>query len=270
MAKLKDTQVDGNLSFTGELLNKDGINLETAFSNPNLLINSDFRNPINQRGASSYNSDTSWNMYYTIDRWAIQHGANMVVNSSSIKLTNTSGVNPSVFLQKLENPLPLDTYTLTINVASIVNIPFVQLADGDGNFHTLDLKQGKNVLTLTTKVASVEFAIDANQELEIEWVKLEQGSIATPFVPRPYGEELALCQRYYQVISSLYLYCNEYNGSISYFNGIVLATPMRTIPTATFNEGFAVIQNAKEIAYFGCNGQKSGMYFTGFLDAEIY
>ena len=39
-----------------------------------------------------------------------------------------------------------------------------------------------------------------------EWklwnVKLEAGSVATPFIARQYGEELALCQRYYQVYAT--------------------------------------------------------------------
>ena len=37
-----------------------------------------------------------------------------------------------------------------------------------------------------------------------EWsvweTKLEVGSVVTPFIARPYGEELALCQRYFQYI----------------------------------------------------------------------
>ena len=37
-----------------------------------------------------------------------------------------------------------------------------------------------------------------NDELYITGVQLELGSVATPFEHRSYGEELALCQRYYQ------------------------------------------------------------------------
>lgn len=36
---------------------------------------------------------------------------------------------------------------------------------------------------------------------EITQVQLERGSVATPFEQRPFGMELALCQRYYQVIA---------------------------------------------------------------------
>ena len=54
----------------------------------------------------------------------------------------------------------------------------------------------------STKGMSVRIHPTLNGGLT-EWkvwnVKLEAGSVATPFIARSYGEELALCQRYYQV-----------------------------------------------------------------------
>jgi len=46
--------------------------------------------------------------------------------------------------------------------------------------------------------------------LYITGVQLEKGSTATPFEYRPYGQELALCQRYYQCVGG------SFNGSVSY------------------------------------------------------
>jgi hypothetical protein len=40
--------------------------LNTMFSNPNLLINSDFRNPVNQRGATTYQEASDWTSFDSI------------------------------------------------------------------------------------------------------------------------------------------------------------------------------------------------------------
>jgi len=40
--------------------------------------------------------------------------------------------------------------------------------------------------------------ISTTGSIYIQWMKLEIGSVATPLIPRSTGEELALCQRYYQ------------------------------------------------------------------------
>jgi hypothetical protein len=42
----------------------------------------------------------------------------------------------------------------------------------------------------------------APSEWSVWETKLEAGSVATPFIARSYGEELALCQRYYQTLIS--------------------------------------------------------------------
>jgi len=47
---------------------------------------------------------------------------------------------------------------------------------------------------------------------DIAQVQLEEGTVATPFEHRPYGAELALCQRYYQT-STAYCYIAAKSGS---------------------------------------------------------
>lgn len=58
---------------------------------------------------------------------------------------------------------------------------------------TLDNDKKYRYLQITIEMTSIF------ESLELNYVKLELGSYATPFVPHLYGEELALCQRYYQV-----------------------------------------------------------------------
>ena len=79
------------------------------------------------------------------------------------------------------------------------------------------------------------------QEIYITGVQLEVGKNATEFENRPYHEELALCQRYYQSVGS---YVNNnwapitiviaYNGAKALTGSIPTPVTMRTHPTVTF------------------------------------
>ena len=79
---------------------------------------------------------------------------------------------------------------------------------------------------------------------QITGVQLEVGKVATPFEHRSYGEELALCQRYYQVhthnaastgsYSSLNFFMYK-NGTNVYQAVYKFSPHMRTGPTVTFS-----------------------------------
>ena len=49
---------------------------------------------------------------------------------------------------------------------------------------------------------SPDYQLDSVYTLDIAQVQLEEGSVATPFDVRPYGLELALCQRYAQILTT--------------------------------------------------------------------
>jgi hypothetical protein len=63
----------------------------------------------------------------------------------------------------------------------------------------------------------------------ITGVQLEKGSTATPFDYRPYGTELALCQRYYWKTPSSVTFV--VNGGL--YNSLQFKTSMRSTPTIT-------------------------------------
>jgi hypothetical protein len=72
-----------------------------------------------------------------------------------------------------------------------------------------------------------------NQELHLTGVQLEAGSVPTPFEARPIQTELAICQRYYQVIHSL---MDSHTTAITnQFSPLSFITTMRDTPTASVN-----------------------------------
>ena len=73
-----------------------------------------------------------------------------------------------------------------------------------------------------------------NNEFYITGVQLELGSSATPFEHRSYGDELARCHRYYQVLQASITWGNGFGRIRSYtdriLNMINLHTEMRVLP----------------------------------------
>jgi hypothetical protein len=68
----------------------------------------------------------------------------------------------------------------------------------------------------------------------ITGVQLEKGSTATSFDYRPYGTELALCQRYFQQLGTNCCASGSTNGTTQVtFVGISLAASMRSAPTVS-------------------------------------
>jgi hypothetical protein len=209
-------------------------NLPTI-SNPNLLINSDFRNPINQRGQSVYTPSNA-QLIYTIDRWRTK-GVTVTVNNGSITLKNNNSTTWS-FAQFFENPLPLDDYTLSINVLSVSGSPYMNIVYTDGTQSTprglgsigVEFTIGRG------SISYVNIALKAGEEMTVQWIKLERGTIATLFSPRLYVEELALCQRYYNKLQSTYpLMMTQQNAAEKYsYIPIALPVSLRDMPSIKY------------------------------------
>jgi hypothetical protein len=66
----------------------------------------------------------------------------------------------------------------------------------------------------------------------ITGIQLEPGTVATPFERRSYGQELALCQRYYQAISRIDWNPNTYAGGTPYYQ-MFYKVSMRAAATLT-------------------------------------
>ena len=63
-------------------------------------------------------------------------------------------------------------------------------------------------------------------------VQFEAGRVATPFEQRSYGEELGLCQRYFQIVARGYISPARGNSPNSYLWTYETPVPMRALPSA--------------------------------------
>ena len=179
------------------------------YSNPNLLINPDFR--INQRGQAEYTSG------YTVDRWYSPGKCSAAPISGGVKLTSTVTASSTThaFWQDFEFPLPPGKYTLSLKAADVTGVWAARIrtvtAAGDyvDSYYTPRLQAGINSVTvdlpdseyISALSVSLNKGIEIGDSLTIEWMKLENGS-ATLFVHPDLATELEKCQRFYQIRST--------------------------------------------------------------------
>ena len=122
---------------------------------------------------------------------------------------------------------------------------------------------------------------NSNGVLEIADLQLELGKVATPFEHRSYGEELALCQRYYQKYGSNLTYL-QYSASSDYFYvPIPFPFEMRAVPTGTISVNYlggasnaqltGLTKNYVNLTYLanGTAGRQGFNTGTITLDAEL-
>lgn len=191
--------------------------LGTKFSNPNLLINPNFK--INQRGSVNYARNG-----YTVDRWKITNGVVKPQSNGIIVTLNNEGL----LTQSFENALS-GTYTATIKVTSITGDCVLSIGS-----HSLQLnKAGTFSITENGSIANISLRKTTGTcTIAIEWIKLEQGSVATHFVTPNKAEELAKCQ-YYTVVFEPWRTILNANTDSSVIN-IDTRCKMRTKPTVSY------------------------------------
>lgn len=194
---------------------------QASISKPNLLDNSNFENPVNQRGKTTYSAAG-----YSIDRWAIQDGT-LEVAANQVILTQGTTFYEILDSAKLDLAAH---YTLSIefengNKYSITGtFTNVQKTIPYGQLGLL-----KSTLPYVSFTASVRCGIKN--------MKLELGDVATPYVAKTTGEEYAECLRYFCVGQNQILFGNALTAICP---GRDFPVPMRVSPTVKiFGNGTA-------------------------------
>ena len=187
-----------------------------ALSNPNLLINGGFA--IWQRGESFTIPRTGYGAgKYTADRWRVwanadSTGGNITVTKADDGMhieADGAGFATYRFEEAEVKKLSGKTVMLSQSVDGVVSSAVRSFP--------------------TTGILNVALPVSGT----INWIKLELGEEATPYVPKGYGEELLACMRYYQVTGNIFLpgYITVGGARCSY----VPPVPLRTTPTLDGN-----------------------------------
>lgn len=196
-------------------------------SNPNLLINGDFQ--VNQRGQASYNiQNNSWTWVYTLDRWRLYGLSNLTVTKNTdgtITITNNSGTHAH-FAQPFEKPFVLGNYVMSANVLNVSGDVYLR-ANGVTTEIDYKLSVGVNSSKINLAPDSISLFFNGNSSITLEWVKLESGTVATPFIPRHYTEEFIMCRYYYYAFEDETPILRQYNG----YTGTISYLEMRVVPT---------------------------------------
>ena len=221
--------------------------LGTKFSNPNLLINPDFK--INQRKASSYTSG------YTVDRWRI---SNSTLNATTMTLSNSNS-SSGTFLQYLESS-HTGTFTVALNATSVAGTVKFSWKDGSTYKTGPTITKGINTYTFSaSSLTCVGIDIAKGASIQLDYMKLEQCSVSTSFIAPNYAEELVKCCRFYQshqVMYTIYGVADQH-----YYHKLPLVTVLRVNPTVSVTDQYNYNVKTKKIEW-----RADG---TGWLNLDV-
>ena len=171
----------------------------------NLLDNSDFRNPVNQRGATT---TTEW--AYCIDRWlSMAAGVGLAFGASGMTVTGVNASGNAIY-QKIANHESILGKAVTLAVKHtgsdtpiIINC-ILPSAFASTSWATYATKTVGNVMIdIFSSNGSLGATISVTNQSSVtfEWAALYEGTYTLEtlpsYVPKGYAAELAECQRYY-------------------------------------------------------------------------
>ena len=227
----------------------------------NLLDNSNFVDPVNQRGATSYTANG-----HTIDRWRDTTNMTLNVNNGSISLVNNSSSSNAYLRQRISvNALTAGiAYTMAINIDGTIYMGYAVIAsDSTVTFYGKDGLYLSCTGLTSNSYWTIQIAISAGYSFSnVRWAALYEGSYTPDTLPAyvPKDSELEVCQRqYFPVFQSetTYAYWTKADGDTC---KIYIPSPkMRVNPTPVLYDGGCTVylarnstwSNAVTLQYYG-------------------
>jgi len=184
---------------TTALGKKSDIDHTHAIIPRNLIDNSDFTNPVNQRGQTLY---SIYNNGMTIDRWKLGSSSpvsvSVIVNENGLTVNFNNSPNPfATMRQRIPEGLlsPDKKYTFAVYYASKGLRVSDHSANSVSTYPRID-KYGDTYYA--------EFSMEEDET--VVWAALYEGEYTVDtlpeYQPKGYGAELLECQRYYQIRST--------------------------------------------------------------------
>ena len=198
----------------------------------NLLDNSWFVNPINQRGASSYTNNG-----HTIDRWRDTTNSTTLITANGLTLQNNSTTSNAYWRQRLPTSVLTSgkTYTMAVEVGGVVCCGHAVV-----NSTSTATFYGANGLYLSctgltdNTYWTIQIALSAGKTFTgVRWAALYEGAYTAETLPayvyKGYAAELAECQRYFRKVIN----AQGYVSAVSAY--MFLPYTMRALPSVTIN-----------------------------------
>ncbi len=218
--KAAATQAAAGLMAAADKDKLDGIAAGANLApNQNLLDNWDFRNPVNQRGVSTFTLNQ-----HGLDRWRLFSGT-CAVGSGYITLNGHMGQ----MIESSPSAWPFNGRPCTLSV---------MLADGTVKSVTLMPSATADIQGIVDGITSrmqngsawKVFSIITSSATQIAAVKLEAGTVSTlaQDAPMDYATALAKCQRYFYRYTGRY-FVGKWNDVYNYAN-FSFPTTMRVAP----------------------------------------
>lgn len=203
-------QLDKSLTVEGAAAEgaATGIAISKSSSPHNYLDNSDFRNPVNQRGEASYQFDSG----YTIDRWKMHWSGDGTLTINDGYITLYRAEYQAYLIQNI--PTEARLFGKTVTLAAKVR--------GKGHigriFESTDVRDAVYFTSSEWMIALYTFVVptysfdthvfngieirnSGDESIDVEWIALYEGEYTEEtlpdYKPKGYSAELAECQRYY-------------------------------------------------------------------------
>ena len=238
----------------------------------NLLDNSDFRNPVNQRGVSS-GALTDWK--YFIDRWRCVGDCTYELTDGGIRITGGAIVQ-SLAKGARDNGKTY-TFAACLSTGTIRILTYTLPETVASEWVDFSIKEYSDVrLEAGGDSSNYNVVIRKMSDCTIEWAALYEGEYTAEtlpeYHPKGYGAELAECQRYYQAfLNNAFLGTVVVSSDGVYFQGSIPCGEMRVISPTIIGSIAAwdglVSNDISSVTSFKSQG--NGMRINGSLSSNV-